>query len=117
MIMYYYDTNTIMYLALLSKSRSEQLGAIPRLHDQLSDRGQDTFQHILDNEAPQCVTSYLNNKQITFQLVPSNAHRRNAAERAISTWKNFLLNFTQLIPLFRCTCGIMISRNTTILSI
>ena len=100
MIMYYYDTNTIMYLALLSKSRSEQLGAIPRLHDQLSDRGQDTFQHILDNEAPQCVTSYLNNKQITFQLVPSNAHRRNAAERAISTWKNFFPELYSTDPSF-----------------
>ena len=87
MIMHDYDMNDILSLALRSKSGSEQLSAITRPHGQLSDQGQDTCLHILDNEAPLCVTSYLNTKRITYQLVPLNVHRRNAAERAISTWK------------------------------
>ena len=88
MIMYDYNMNTILFLPLRSKSGSEQLSAITRLHDQLSDQGPDTCLHILDNEAPLYVTSYLNTKRITYQLVPPNVHRRNSTERAISTWKD-----------------------------
>ena len=46
MIMYHYDMNAILSLPLRSKSGSEQLSAITRLHDQLSDLGQGTsFTH------------------------------------------------------------------------
>ena len=44
--------------------------------------------HYLDNEAPQSITSYDTNNKIKYQLVPTFSHKRNAAERAICTWKN-----------------------------
>ena len=45
----------------------------------------------MDNEAPKCVTNYLVDNNISYQLVPQHIHRRNAAERAISTWKDHLI--------------------------
>jgi hypothetical protein len=44
----------------------------------------------LDNEASQSqlLKSYLHDKNIAFQLVPSYSHRRNATERAIRSFKD-----------------------------
>ena len=46
----------------------------------------------MDNEAPKCVTNYLVDSKISYQLVPPHVHRRNAAERAINTWKDHLIS-------------------------
>ena len=117
MIVYDYDMNAILSLPLRSKSGSEQLSAITRLHDQLSDQGQDTFLHILDNEASLCVMSYLNLKRITYQLVPPNVHRRNAAERDISTWKDhFVSGLCSTDPSFPMHLWDRLYRNAIILS-
>ena len=43
---------------------------------------------ILDNESSVDFRKALQKKGIKFQLVPPAAHRRNAAERAIRTFKN-----------------------------
>ena len=45
----------------------------------------------LDNETPKNLREYLPDKGITYQLVPSHCHRRNAAKRHIRTFKtNFI---------------------------
>ena len=46
----------------------------------------------MDNEAPKSVTNYLVDSKISYQLVPPHVHRRNAAERAINTWKDHLIS-------------------------
>ena len=61
------------------------------MHDNLSKQGQDTTVNFMDNEAPKCVTNYLVDSKISYQLVPPHVHRRNAPERAISTWKYHLI--------------------------
>ena len=43
--------------------------------------------HILDNEASHALKSTLLKSNIDYQLVPPHVHRRNAAERAIQTFK------------------------------
>jgi hypothetical protein len=45
----------------------------------------------LDNEASQLLKSYFHYKNIAFQLVPPYSHRRNAAERAIRSFKDHLI--------------------------
>jgi hypothetical protein len=45
----------------------------------------------LDNEASKLLKTYLHQKNITFQLVPPYSHRRNAAERAIRSFKDHLI--------------------------
>ena len=57
--------------------------------------------HYLDNEAPQSIKSYDTNNKIKYQLVPPFSHRRNAAERAIRTWKNhFITGLCSVDPNF-----------------
>ena len=45
----------------------------------------------LDNEASQLLKEYLHDQDINFQLVPTYCHRRNAAERAIRSFKDHLI--------------------------
>ena len=47
--------------------------------------------YIIDNKASHELKTALKKKQLTYQLVPPHVHRRNAVERAISTYKNHLL--------------------------
>ena len=46
--------------------------------------------HILDNECSNEMKSAFNEAEVKYQLVPPHVHRRNAAERAIRTFKNHL---------------------------
>jgi hypothetical protein len=45
----------------------------------------------LDNEASKLLKTYLHQQNIIFQLVPPYSHRRNAAERAIRSFKDHLI--------------------------
>jgi hypothetical protein len=45
----------------------------------------------LDNEASKLIKEYLYDQDINFQLVPLYCHRRNAAERAIFSFKDHLI--------------------------
>ena len=45
----------------------------------------------LDNECPQVLKDHFDHEHIDYQLVPPVQHRRNAAERAIRTWKNHFI--------------------------
>jgi hypothetical protein len=45
----------------------------------------------LDNEASTALKEFNRSEQVDYQLVPPQVHRRNAAERAIRTWKNHLI--------------------------
>jgi hypothetical protein len=46
---------------------------------------------LLDNAASKVLKQYLTSTSMDFQLVPPHNHRRNAAERAIHTWKNHFI--------------------------
>ena len=83
-IMYDYDCNAIMSTPSRSKVGLEQLSSLKKLHDNLSKQGQDTTVNFMNNEAPKCVTNYLVDNKISYQLVPSHVHHRNAVERAQS---------------------------------
>jgi hypothetical protein len=60
----------------------------------------------LDNKASAILQEFMSNQQINFQLVPPHIHCRNAAERAIHTWKNHfiasLCSTNQAFLLFTC---------------
>jgi hypothetical protein len=45
----------------------------------------------LDNEASKLLKTYHHQQDITFQLVTRYSHRRNAAERAIRSFKDHLI--------------------------
>ena len=46
---------------------------------------------MLDNETSKVLIEAMKNENVTFELVSPHQHRRNAAERAIRTMKNYLL--------------------------
>ena len=46
----------------------------------------------MDNEISYEFKSALRKQNVAFQLVPPHVHRRNAAERAIRTFKNHFLS-------------------------
>ena len=91
MILYAWDYNAILSTSFKSKSSADQLGGITFLYECLHKKGQMTSLHIMDNEAPRSVTNYLDTHNIKHQLVSPHVHRCNAAERAISIWKDYFI--------------------------
>ena len=54
---------------------------------------------ILDNETSQTLLNAFEREKITYQLVPPHIHCRNAAERAIATWKDhFIAGLSSVHP-------------------
>ena len=60
-------------------------------HLQLVKNSHDIKYYIMDNECSKYLQQALKKNNLDYQLVPPNQHRRNAAERAIRTFKNHLL--------------------------
>ena len=58
----------------------------------LTNRGLKPKLHWLDNEASTALKSFITNQQTQYQLTPPHIHRRNAAERAIRTFKNHFIS-------------------------
>jgi len=100
-VLYSFDANAILVEPIKQRSASELLRAHQKLVQYLTERGYKPNMHYLDNEAPQCIKSYDVTNKITYQLVPPFSHRRNAAERAIRTWKNhFITGLCSVDPNF-----------------
>ena len=62
-----------------------------KCHDRLTKNGKTVKHYILDNECSENFKDALKKDGVTYQLVPSYQHRRNAAERAIRTFKKHFL--------------------------
>ena len=58
----------------------------------LKQRGQKPRLHWLDNEASKALKNFIHKEQTEYQLTPLHIHRRNAAERAILTFKNHFIS-------------------------
>jgi hypothetical protein len=90
-ITYSYDTNAILVRPIKSRKASELLLTLQEIHSYLANRGFKPKHQILDNETSMLVTNFLKTSNVSFQLVPPHIHRRNAAERAIRTFKNHFI--------------------------
>ena len=100
-VMYDYDSNAIIAEPIKNRSESELIRAFTKLHDYLMQHGSKPQFHTLDNECSQALIAAMERNQVKFQLAPPNMHRRNAAERAIRTFKDqFLAGLASLDPTF-----------------
>jgi hypothetical protein len=91
LVLYDYDSNAIHIELMKSKSDAEILAAYQRAHSLFTHSGlQPQLQH-LDNEASTALQSFMTAHQVDFQLAPPHLQRRNAAERAICTFKNHFI--------------------------
>ena len=91
MIVYDYDSNAILQEPLKNKTAHELSRAWLLLHQKLSKGGSQPTLYILDNEFSTELKTNMENCNVTYQLVPPHIHRRNAAERAIQTFKHHFL--------------------------
>ena len=91
LILYDYDSNAILVEPLKNRTGPEILRGHQALFERLRHAGCRPKLHRLDNEASKVLKDYLRDQDIDFQLAPPHIHRRNAAERAIRTFKNHLI--------------------------
>ena len=90
-VMYDHDSNSILVHPLKTRQASEISKAWTALHAKLSKHGHQIKNFILDNEFSHELKLALQKNKIEYQKVPPNVHRRNAAERAIRTFKAHFL--------------------------
>jgi hypothetical protein len=91
MVLYEYDVNDILAEPIENRTAPELVRAFQVMEKRLTSRGLQPKLTRLDNEASQLLKSYVHDKNITFQLVPPYSHRRNAAEREIRSFKDYLI--------------------------
>ena len=88
LVVYEYDSNFIHVKPMKNKSGPEILAAYQRAHKMFTERGLRPLLQKLDNEASDALQQFMTAEGVDYQLVPPHIHRRNAAERAIRTFKN-----------------------------
>ena len=92
MVAYHCDSGSILAACFKSRQDIHRLAAYNSIMARIKQRGFDVDLQILDNEASQAYKDLITNKWgAKFQLVPPHMHRRNAAERAIRTFKAHFL--------------------------
>jgi hypothetical protein len=91
MILYDYESNTILAQPIKDRTALELLRAFKIMEQELVTRGLKPKLMKLENVASKLKT-YLHQQNITFKLVPPYIHRRNASERAIRSFKDHLIN-------------------------
>ena len=90
-ILYKYNSNCILVCPMKNRTEKEFIPVFQYLHGNLTKRGLKPNYMQLDNKASPVFQSLLKDKCIDYQLAPPGMHRRNAAERAISTFKDHFI--------------------------
>ena len=90
-VCYHYDSNSIWGIPLKSCTASDLSNAWLTAFNMYKEHGETPNIHILDNECLAEMKVMFDKEGITYQLVPPHIHRRNAAERAIRTYKNHFI--------------------------
>jgi hypothetical protein len=91
LVVYDYDSNAILVEPMRSRTGPCILAAYQAIHTRLVIAGLRPQLQRLDNECSAALKTFLRDEAVDFQLVPPGLHRRNAAERAIRTFKNHFI--------------------------
>jgi hypothetical protein len=101
MLCYVYDCSYIKVVTMKSRSASEWVKTYDSIHQELTVKGVKPKLQTLDNEASAALKNFFTVNNITYQLVPPHCRRRNAAERAIRTFKeHFVAVLSSVDPSF-----------------
>jgi hypothetical protein len=101
MVCYVYDCKYVKVIAMKSHSASEWVKAYDTIHQELTVKGFKPKLQTLDNEASAALKVFITDNDVDYQLVPPHCHRRNAAERAIRTFKeHFVTGLSSIDPAF-----------------
>jgi hypothetical protein len=114
LVLYDYDTNNFLTEPVTSQRDQEMVRAYNKLIQELVDHGFKPILQLLDKKYSSALRSLLNHHDIQFQLAPPHIHRRNAAERAIQTFKNnFIAGLCSVDPTFPlCLCDRLLPQAT-----
>lgn len=100
-VFYDYDSNCIFAEPLPNRTAPVILRAFIKIHTTLCKAGFKPLLHRMDNECDQSLKSFMADNGMEYQLTPPHVHRRNAAERAIQTFKNhFIAGLCSTDPTF-----------------
>ena len=91
MILYDYDSNSVRGVPMKSRSKEEMVRAYQDHHAYLVKRGLRPKLQRLDNKASSLLQDFMAEEDIDHQFTLAASHQRNAAERAIRTWKNHFI--------------------------
>jgi hypothetical protein len=101
MVCYIYDCNYVKVVPMKSRSASEWVKEYDSINQELTVKGFKPKLQTLDNEASTALKNFFTVNDIAYQLVPPHCHRRNAAERAIMTFKeHFVAGISSVDPSF-----------------
>jgi hypothetical protein len=101
MVCYVYDCKYVKFFPMKSRSASEWVKSYDTVHQELTVKGFKPKLQTLDNEASAALKNFFTVNDIAYQLVPPHCHRRNAAERAIRTFKeHFVAGLSSVYPAF-----------------
>ena len=92
LILYSYDSNYIRIEPMKDNSGSQLLRAFELGHQFFDKRDCTPTLMFLDNYIPEKLRERLSELEVQYQIVPPHTHRRNAAERAIRTFKNHFIS-------------------------
>ena len=88
MITYHCDSNNILKETCTNRKNKQSILVYNSTMKRLADRGHKFDVQILDNEvSAEYKRVMVDNWGATYQLVPSNVHQNNIAERSIHTFK------------------------------
>jgi hypothetical protein len=100
-VCYVYDCNYVKVIPMKSRSASEWVKAYDTIHQELTVKGFKPRLQTLDNEASTALKNFFTTNDVDYQLVPPHCHRRNAAERAVRTFKeHFVAGISSVDPTF-----------------
>lgn len=91
MVALHADSNAILVRPFASKQDTHRIAAYSDIFARLAATRRQPTLHIMDNEASAALQQTIARNNCALQLVPPNVHRRNAAERAIRTFKDHFL--------------------------
>jgi hypothetical protein len=101
MVCYVYDCNYVKVIYMKSRSASEWVKAYDTIHQELTVKVFKPKLQTLDNEASTALKNFFTANDVYYQLVLPRCHRRNAAERAIRTFKeHFVAGLSSVDPTF-----------------
>ena len=105
MIMYDYDSNAILAEPVKNRQTGELKTEFLTMYTKLANRGRSPNLFILDNKCSYELKQALTKNKLKYQLAPPYKHQRNAAERAIQTFKkHFIAGLSSTHPEFPI-CG------------
>jgi hypothetical protein len=91
LVLYDHDSNAVLAEPMKSRHATATLSACKALHAKLRAAGIRPQLQRLDNECSAMLKDFMHEQAVDFQLVPPGVHCRNAAERAIRTFKNHFI--------------------------